>query len=150
MSLALPGQRFHAPARQCPVDDRPCDNLLCTNACAKETMPNRCGFRGCLREASRTPRLVYYPKTDWQDAKGVPLDLTINVCLECSQAVTLRQVETEGLRNLAKNLLAADGRSEPDYTRTRLFFLPIGVLKVPEIEGTVKDAEERTRIIRWD
>lgn len=150
MSLALPGRRFHAPARQCPVDIRACDNALCLNVCAKESMPNRCGIRGCLREAARTPRLVYYPKTEWADAKGVPLDLKVTICLECSQSLTLRQVETEGMRNLAKNLLVADGRTEPDFTRTRLFFLPAGVVKDPANEGMIEEPKERSRIIRWD
>jgi hypothetical protein len=150
VSLALPEKRWRRPARQCPVDTRACDEALCLNACAKETLPNRCGIRGCLREAARTPRLVYYPQTQWQDAKGVPLDLKVTVCLEHAQTLTLRQVETEGMRNLAKNLLVADGRTEPDFSRTRLFFLPAGVVKEPEYEGTVEEARERSRIIRWD
>lgn len=142
--------------RACPVDCRLCDHALCMNACAKQTLPSRCMLRGCIRDASaeaggRTPRIVYYPATEWGDAKGAPLDLSnVKVCRECSQMVSLTRLENEDLRTLARNLLAADGRSEPDYTRTQLYWLPIGVLKPPEHDGMLEPAKEKGRIIRYD
>ena len=136
--------------KDCPIDQVPCEHFLCLNGCAKQRMDNRCQIRRCLSEAQFTPRLVYYPATGWEDAKGCPVDLVLKVCQPCAQTLTLKQIESEGLRRLATNLLGADGRSAPDYNRTRLFFLPLGVVKAPEHEGMIEEPKEKTRIIRWD
>lgn len=142
--------------RFCELDERQCESVLCSDGgagCAKRTMKNRCDIRGCCAEAAYHPRLLYYPDNgEGHRARPAPLTLSAKVCAACRVGLDAypkgyKAFATEGMDNLARNLLVADGRQAPNLNLTRLVWVPFGTLRM-EGEGMLEEARDKTAILR--